>query len=91
MYEKLGNNERAFNASRKGKAFRAAVEISRTAFPQEVINLEEQWGDYLVSIKQVEAAINHYIEAGQSIKAMEAAINSKQVIKIKYKLKLFLL
>lgn len=29
----------------------------------------------------MEAAINHYIEAGQSIKAMEAAINSKQVIK----------
>jgi len=78
LYEKLGNNERAFNAYRKGKAFRAAVEISRTAFPQEVINLEEQWGDYLVSIKQVESAINHYIEAGQSIKAMEAAINSKQ-------------
>ena len=41
-----------------------AVELSRVAFPREVVKLEENWGDYLVSQKQLDAAINHYIEAG---------------------------
>ena len=41
-----------------------AVELSRVAFPREVVKLEEEWGDYLVSQKQLDAAINHYIEAG---------------------------
>ena len=42
----------------------SAVELSRAAFPREVVKLEEAWGDYLVSQKQLDAAINHYIEAG---------------------------
>lgn len=41
-----------------------AVELARYAFPQEVVKLEEEWGDYLVSQKQLDAAINHFIEAG---------------------------
>ena len=42
----------------------SAVELARYAFPQEVVVLEEQWGDYLVSQKQLDGAINHFIEAG---------------------------
>ena len=41
-----------------------AVELSRIAYPKEVVRLEEEWGDYLVGQKQLDAAINHYIEAG---------------------------
>lgn len=41
----------------------AAVELSQVAFPREVVKLEA-WGDYLLSQKQLNAAINHYIEAG---------------------------
>lgn len=41
-----------------------AVELARYAFPSEVVKLEEEWGDYLVSQKQLDTAINHYIEAG---------------------------
>ena len=41
-----------------------AVELARYAFPQDVVKLEEEWGDYLVSQKQLDAAINHFIEAG---------------------------
>ncbi|TPX62114.1 hypothetical protein PhCBS80983_g00643 [Powellomyces hirtus] len=78
LYEKLGSKERALEAYRRGKAFRAAVELARSAFPQEVIKLEEQWGDHLVSQKQMDGAINHYIEAGRSFKAVEAAIAAKQ-------------
>lgn len=42
----------------------AAVDLARVAFPVEVVKLEEVWGDYLVQQKQMDAAINHYIEAG---------------------------
>lgn len=42
----------------------AAVELARLAFPAEVVKLEEAWGDYLVQQKQMDAAINHFIEAG---------------------------
>jgi intraflagellar transport protein 172 len=45
-------------------AFLLAVDLARYAFPSEVVKLEEQWGDYLSSQKQLDAAINHYIEAG---------------------------
>ncbi|KAJ3326468.1 hypothetical protein HDU76_012895, partial [Blyttiomyces sp. JEL0837] len=78
LYEKLGSGDRALDAYKKGKAFRAAVELSRVMYPHEVVGLEEQWGDYLVSQKQMDAAINHYIEAGKSFKAIEAAIAAKQ-------------
>ena len=40
-----------------------AVELARYAFPNDVVKLEEEWGDYLVSQKQLDAAINHFIEA----------------------------
>lgn len=36
------------------------------AFPIEVVRLEEAWGDHLVQQKQLDAAINHYIEARYS-------------------------
>lgn len=40
------------------------MELARVAFPAEVVKLEESWGDYLVQQKQMDAAINHFIEAG---------------------------
>jgi intraflagellar transport protein 172 len=54
------------------------VELSRVCAPAEVVKLEGEWGDYLVSQKLYDAAINHYIEAGESLKAVDAAINSRQ-------------
>ncbi|TPX43982.1 hypothetical protein SeMB42_g04483 [Synchytrium endobioticum] len=62
-----GASQRALDAFRKGRAFRAAVELARAAFPREVVILEEQWGDHLVASKQMDAAINHYIEAVDSL------------------------
>uniref|UniRef100_A0A3B3CG72 Intraflagellar transport 172 n=1 Tax=Oryzias melastigma TaxID=30732 RepID=A0A3B3CG72_ORYME len=56
----------------------AAVELARGAFPAEVVKLEEAWGDYLVQQKQMDAAINHFIEAGCALKAIEAAIAARQ-------------
>jgi intraflagellar transport protein 172 len=41
-----------------------AVKLAREAFPADVVKLEEEWGNYLVSQKQLDSAINHFIEAG---------------------------
>jgi len=42
----------------------SAVDLARHAFPHDVVKLEEDWGNYLVQQKQLDAAINHFIEAG---------------------------
>lgn len=78
LYELSRLNQRALDAYRKGHAFRKAVELCRAAFPSEVVAQEEAWGDYLVSQKQLDSAINHYIEAGVTTKAVDAAIKSRQ-------------
>lgn len=78
LFEKLKNNQRALDCYCKGNIFKKAVELARVAFPSEVVKLEEAWGDYLVQQRQMDAAINHYIEAGCSVKAVEAAIGARQ-------------
>nr|XP_057921402.1 intraflagellar transport protein 172 homolog [Doryrhamphus excisus] len=78
LYEKTRNHQRALECFCKGAAFSKAVELARHAFPAEVVKLEEAWGDYLVQQKQMDAAITHFIEAGCSIKAVEAAIAARQ-------------
>ncbi|KAJ8009128.1 hypothetical protein DPEC_G00085660 [Dallia pectoralis] len=78
LFERIRNNQRALDCYRKGNAFLKAVELARLAFPADVVKLEEAWGDYLIQQKQMDAAINHYIEAGSSSKAIEAAIGARQ-------------
>lgn len=78
LFEMARMNQRALDAYVKGNVYRRAVELCRAAFPQQVVQQEEAWGDYLVSQKQLDNAINHYIEAGVTEKAIEAAINSRQ-------------
>ena len=64
LFQRTGADQRALEAFRKGKAYRQAVELARSSFPREVIKLEEEWGNHLVLHKQLDAAINHFIEAG---------------------------
>lgn len=78
LYEQIRNHQRALDCYVKGGAFRKAVELARSAFPSEVVRLEEAWGDHLVQQKQMDAAINHFIEAGCSVKAIEAAVAARQ-------------
>ncbi|CAH1772611.1 unnamed protein product [Owenia fusiformis] len=78
LFEKIRDHKYALDCYRKGQAYRRAVELARYAFPEDVVKLEEEWGDHLVAQKQLDAAINHYIEAGATMKAVEAAINSRQ-------------
>ncbi|XP_037749516.1 LOW QUALITY PROTEIN: intraflagellar transport protein 172 homolog [Chelonia mydas] len=78
LFETIRNPQKALECYRKGCAFLKAVELARVAFPAEVLKLEEAWGDHLVQQKQLDAAINHYIEARCAIKAIEAAIGARQ-------------
>lgn len=62
----------------RGHEYRKALDLMRRHFPAEVVPLEEEWGDWLMSQHQVDAAINHFIEAGCSLKAVEAALAARQ-------------
>ena len=64
LYELARSFQQAMEAYRAGGAYRRAVELARVTFPNEVVGLEEQWGDHLCTQKQYDAAIMHYIEAG---------------------------
>merc|ERR1719428_1133753 len=74
----MGQVQPAMEAYRRGHAYRQAMELAKTAQPALVVKLEEDWGDWLVAQKQVDAAINHYIEAGCSTKAIDAAMTARQ-------------
>eukprot|EP00937_MAST-01D_sp_MAST-1D-sp2_P002340 g2340.t1 len=78
FFEQMDQMSRALDSYTKGSAYRRAVELARRCFPAKVVGLEEQWGDWLVSQKQAENAINHYIEANANQKAIEAALDSRQ-------------
>lgn len=78
FYEKLQMPQKALEAYRKGHAYRRAVELARVHMPAEVVSLEEEWGDHLTNQCQLDNAFNHYIEAGQYMKAVDAAIGSRQ-------------
>ena len=78
LFEKTKDWERAVESYRRGGALGKAIGVARHAFPADVVKLEEEWGDELVRQKQMDAAINHYIESGNTVKAVEAAIAAKQ-------------
>ena len=56
----------------------ACKSIKENQLILDVVLLEENWGDYLVAQKQLDAAINHYIEAGKTVKALDAAVGARQ-------------
>eukprot|EP00744_Colponema_vietnamica_P003231 GILI01004982.1.p1 GENE.GILI01004982.1~~GILI01004982.1.p1 ORF type:complete len:1648 (-),score=437.85 GILI01004982.1:177-5084(-) len=79
LFEKLNLNDRAIDAYKRGNVFSRAVELAKRSFPPALVSkLQDLWGDYLVAQKQVDQAINHFIEAGQHNKAISAAIESRQ-------------
>lgn len=80
LFQRANLIDKAMDSFKKGNSFGAAVDLARISYPEQVIKLEEQWGDYLASNRQLDASINHFIESGNMIKAIEAAIGSKQVV-----------
>jgi intraflagellar transport protein 172 len=43
-----------------------------------VVKLEVEWAEHLMSQRQFDAAISHFIEAGKTVGALEAAIKAGQ-------------
>eukprot|EP00939_MAST-03C_sp_MAST-3C-sp1_P000124 g124.t1 len=78
FYERLDQLQRALDCYVKGHGYREAVKLARHSFPGKVVWLEEAWANWLSSQGQLDAAINHYIEAGVLNKAVDAAIKSRQ-------------
>ncbi|KRY41446.1 Intraflagellar transport protein -like protein [Trichinella spiralis] len=78
LFENTKDTNRALECYRKSNTFDRAVELCRMIKPEEVVILEEQWGDYLVKLNQNYSAVNHYIESGKTLKALEASIKSEQ-------------
>eukprot|EP00762_Andalucia_godoyi_P003650 ANDGO_00724.mRNA.1 Intraflagellar transport protein 172 len=80
LFEALGAYERALECYTTGMNFRRAVELARREFAPRVVQLEQEWGDFLyVSCRQPDQAIGHYIEAGKHVKALEAALAARQI------------
>lgn len=77
LYERVNNSQKALECYKKGNIFSKAVDLAKRVAPSEIKKLEEQWGDCLTESKQLDAAINHYIEAGKTVKALEAAVNGR--------------
>lgn len=78
LFEVIGQKSRALECYRRGHLFEKAVKMAKISHPNEVVQLEEDWGDYLTSCRQLDAAANHYIEAGCLVKGLDAAIESRQ-------------
>ncbi|XP_076806393.1 intraflagellar transport protein 172 homolog [Clavelina lepadiformis] len=78
LFEKTGNFQNALECYKRDRAYRRAVELARSSFPSEVVRLEFEWAEHLSAQKQHDAAINHYIEAGATEKAVDSAIASRQ-------------
>ncbi len=53
--------QEALAAYRRGHAYRKAIDLARREFPASVIEIEEEWGDWLMGQKAMDAAINHFI------------------------------
>lgn len=77
MLVRIGHIQLAMDSFSKANAFRRAVDLARIHFPAQVVALQESWGNYLQEHNQVEMAINHFIEASLSCKAIEAAVSVK--------------
>lgn len=77
LSSKVNDPQGAIQLYRKGSVYGRAIELARKISPDDVVQLEEEWGDWLVSRRQMDASISHYIEAGATIKALEAAVSAK--------------
>ena len=61
FFEKMDIRDRALDSYVMGHAFRKAVDLAKRAFPNHVVTLEEEWGDWLVSQRNDDMAIEHYV------------------------------
>ncbi|KAE9551982.1 hypothetical protein FO519_004806 [Halicephalobus sp. NKZ332] len=78
LFEASKQFQKALDSYRKGKNFGKSIQVARFSFPEEVVVLEEEWGDDLYQNGKFEAAISHFLESGKLSKAADSAIRSKE-------------
>ncbi|CAF1105880.1 unnamed protein product [Rotaria sp. Silwood1] len=78
LYEHVQESSKALSCYEAGKCFRKAVKLARKTTPKDVVALESKWGDHMAEQMQYLEAVTHFIEAGENMKAVQAAINGRQ-------------
>ncbi|CAF3826487.1 unnamed protein product, partial [Rotaria magnacalcarata] len=78
LYEHVKESPKALSCYEAGKCFLKAVKLARKTNPKEVVALESKWGDYMAEQMQYLEAVTHFIEAGENMKAVQAAILGRQ-------------
>lgn len=69
-----GKRRQALNCFIKGKHFERAVGLARKEQPEILVGLHEKWGDWLRQEQQLEASINHFVEARNVKKAVQTSL-----------------
>ncbi|KAI4488597.1 hypothetical protein M0802_011487 [Mischocyttarus mexicanus] len=78
ILEKTSDAMDAIKCYAEAGVYARALELSRKIDPTSVVILEKEWGKHLVANGHYDAAINHFIEAGETALALNAAIDARQ-------------
>lgn len=78
LLEKTGAGSKAIKCYAQAGVFARALDLARKIDPTLVVELERDWGKHLSTNGHYDAAINHFIEAGETVLALKAAINARQ-------------
>lgn len=78
LLEKTGAGSEAIKCYAQAGVFARALDLARKIDPTLVVELERDWGKHLLNSGHYDAAINHFIEAGETVLALKAAINARQ-------------
>lgn len=78
IFERTDDYPAAIKAYAQAGVFARALDLARQAEPNSVVSLEKEWGHVLVETGHYDAAINHFIEAGETSLALNAAVNAHQ-------------
>ncbi len=61
-------------AFRRGHAYRKAIDLARREFPGAVIEIEEEWGDWLMTQKQVRGGWVDDVVGGWMVRVVMLAL-----------------
>ncbi|EFN81491.1 Intraflagellar transport protein 172-like protein [Harpegnathos saltator] len=78
LLEKTSAGAEAIDCYAQAGVFARALDLARKVDPTLVVGLERDWGKHLAAGGHYDAAINHFIEAGETVLALQAAINARQ-------------
>lgn len=78
ILERTSDFTEAIKCYASAGVFSRALDLARSVEPNSVVSLEKDWGHHLVGAGHYDAAINHFIEAGETGHALNAAINARQ-------------